>query len=253
MINAARCGKHVLCEKPLCLGRAQAESIFSVAKQQGVMVLEAYPYMFQPQTSAMLELLHRGAIGTVRTMQASFGFTVQNPDINIRMKPDLGGGALLDAGSYPLSLIRLVMGEAPVRVTATPVWADTGVDISMMATLEYANRRMAQMSCAMNVANHRRAVIMGTQGTLETEYINHPSEAVPSQLRIRRGIANTIPFEHITSPDGSGFKYEAEAFAEIVRRKDFAAVARYAKASIDIAHTIEAIAQSAKSGEPVSL
>jgi predicted dehydrogenase len=186
-------------------------------------------------------------------MQASFGFTVLNPDANIRMKPEVGGGALLDAGSYPVSFVRLVMGERPLRVTATPVWADTGVDISMMAMLEFANHRYAQVSCAMNVANHRRAVIMGTAGTIETEYINHPSAAVPSQLRIRRGIANTIPFEDMPSADGSGFRYEAEAFAALVRNPDPGALASEAAFSIDIAATLEAIAQSARSGGPVSL
>jgi predicted dehydrogenase len=252
-IKAANAGKHVLCEKPLCLTRAQAEAMFAAARANGVVLLEAYPYKFQPQTERLVELLQSGAIGDVRTMQASFGFTVMNPDVNIRMKPEVGGGALLDAGSYPVSLVRLVMGEAPVRVTATPVWADTGVDISMMATLEFANQRHAQISCAMNVANHRRATIMGTAGTIETEYINHPSAAVPSQLRIRRGIANSIPFEEMPSADGSGFRYEAEAFAALVRNRDAATLAREAAFSVDIAATLEAIAQSARSGQPVTL
>jgi len=252
-IKAANAGKHVLCEKPLCLTRVDAEAMFAAARANGVVLLEAYPYKFQPQAIALQRLLDEGAIGTVRTMQASFGFTVMNPEVNIRMKPEVGGGALLDAGSYPVSLVRLVMGERPLRVTATPVWADTGVDISMMATLEFADHRYAQVSCAMNVANHRRAVIMGTAGTIEAEYINHPSAAVPSQLRIRRGIANTIPFEDIAAPDGSGFRYEAEAFAALVRNPDPVVLAREAAFSIDIAATLEAIAKSARSGAPASV
>ena len=252
-IRAARAGKHVLCEKPLCMSRAESLAMFDAARENGIVLLEAYPYKFQPQTRALLALLSHGAIGTVRTMQASFGFTVQNPEVNIRMKPDVGGGALLDAGSYPISVIRLVMGEAPLSVSATPVWASSGVDISMMATLEFANHRYAQMSCAMNVANHRRAVIMGTGGTIETEYINHPSDAVPSQLRIRRGIANTIPFEDIAAPNGSGFRYEAEAFAAMIRTNDAAGFEEAARFSVDIAATLEAIAKSARSGSAVLL
>jgi predicted dehydrogenase len=252
-IKAANAGKHVLCEKPLALSRAEAEAMFAAARANRVVLLEAYPYRFQPQIRALLALLREGAIGTVRTVQAAFGFTVMNPDVNIRMKPETGGGALLDAGSYPVSLVRLVLGDAPVRVTATPVWAETGVDISMMATLEFGAHRHAQVSCAMNVANHRRATIMGTAGTIETEYINHPNAAVPSQLRIRRGIANTIPFEDMPSADGSGFRYEAEAFAALVRNPDPSALAGETAFSIDIAATLEAIAQSARSGEPVSL
>ena len=252
-IKAARHGKHVLCEKPLATSRADAVAMFAAAREAGVMLLEAYPYWFQPQTRDMLNLLHDGAIGEVRLMQASFGFALQNPEGNIRMNPHLGGGALLDAGSYPLSLIRLVMGCAPARVTAHARAAATGVDIGMMATLEYADGRYAQMSCAMDVANHRRATIMGTQGTIETEYINHPSVEVPSQLRIRRGVANTIPFEEIRSAPGSGFAYCVEAFARVVAAGDSGAIERAAAASLDIAATLEAIARSARSARPVEL
>jgi predicted dehydrogenase len=253
VIKAAQHGKHVLCEKPLSVGLAQAQAMFAAAEKQGVMLLEAYPYWFQPQTREMLRLLHGGAIGSVRTMQASFGFTLAQPEGNIRMSPEKGGGALLDAGSYAVSMVRLVMGEAPVRVLASPVWADTGVDISMMATLEFAHNRFAQISCAMNVANHRRATIMGTQGTIETEYLNHTGSAVPSQLRVRRGTANTIAFEDIPAATGSGFAFAAQAFADVVRRGDFAAVQRARDASLDIARTLEAIAQSAHSLEAITL
>ena len=217
-IKAAAQGKHVLSEKPLALNRAQAQAMFDAARAHKVMLLEAYPYYFQPQTGAMLALLREGAIGAVRSMQACFGFTVGNPQTNIRMKPELGGGALLDAGSYPLSLIRLVMGCAPQRVQADATWADSGVDIRMSATLHFADGRRAQLSCAMDGANHRRATIVGSHGTIETEYLNHtsaqagghPHGHLRSQLRLRRGIANTIPFEEILTGSGSGFRFAAE-------------------------------------------
>ena len=260
-ILAAQHFKHVLCEKPLALSKAQALTMFEAARAHGVVLLEGYPYWFQPQTGALVDLLQSGAIGEVRSVQACFGFTVGNPQHNIRMKPELGGGALLDAGSYPLSLIRLVMGEAPQRVLAQSQWIDQhgdgrGVDISTVATLLYANGRVAQMSCAMNAANHRYATIVGSAGTIETEYLNHtgpgPGMApgyLPSRMRLRRGIANTIPFEHIASGMGSGFRFCAEAFAKLVSSRDFAAMERAAQASIDIASTLEAIARSARSGQ----
>ncbi len=260
-IKALAGGKHVLCEKPLALGLAQAQAMFDAANAHRVMLLEAYPYYFQPQTAAMLALLHGGAIGDVRSVQASFGFTVANPQSNIRMNADLGGGALLDAGSYPLSLIRLVMGSAPQRVLAHAGWADGGVDLRMMATLTYADGRRAQMSCAMDVANHRRATIVGSNGAIETEFLNHTSTQagghpwgyLPSQLRVRRGIANTIPFETISAGTGSGFRFAAEAFAKVVAARDFAAIGRAAEASLDIAATLEALARSARVGQAVEL
>ena len=221
------------------------------------MLLEAYPYYFQPQTGHMLKAIQGGAIGEVRSVQACFGFTLARPDGNIRMSPELGGGALLDAGSYPLSLIRLVMGSAPQKVRADSQWADSGVDISTTATLFWAGGRTAQLSCAMNAANHRYATIVGSAGTLETEYLNHTAHAVgdnavgylPSSMRLRAGIANSVPFQAVSSPAGSGFRFAAEAFAKVVKAGDFAAVERAAQASLDIAATLEAMARSAKSGQ----
>lgn len=260
-VKAAEAGKHVLCEKPLALGLGEAQAMFAAGRRHQVMVLEAYPYYFQPQTGAMLELLRSGAIGSVRSVQACFGFQLRNPDGNIRMKPELGGGALLDAGSYALSLIRLVMGVAPTRVQADATWADSGVDISLMATLHYADGRRAQLSCAMDVANVRRATIAATGGTLETEFLNHTSAGTtghplgyqPSQLRVRRGTANTVPFDEITSAPGSGFRFAAEAFAQKVQAGDFAAIERAAAASLDNAATLEAIGQAARSGTAVDV
>ena len=263
-IKAAQAGKHMLCEKPLALGRAQAQSMFAAAQQHGVMLLEAFPYYFQPQSGDMLALLHGGAIGDVQSVQASFGFMLDAPKpgqpLDIRLNPDLGGGALLDVGCYVLSLIRLVMGEAPTQVHAHATFAPTGVDISMTATLLFADGRRAQLSCAMNAANHRHASIVGTRGTLQTEYLNHTSAVnagdangyVTSHMRMRvdalPGASKPAVFKDIKSPTGSGFRFAAEAFAKVIAEQDFAAISRAAQASVDNAATLEAMARSARSG-----
>ncbi len=254
VIKAAERGKHVLCEKPLALGLDDARAMFEAAERHRVILLESIPYQFQPQTAAMLALLEEGTIGEVRSVQAHFSFTLSNPQDNIRMKPELGGGAVLDAGSYPLSLIRLVMGNAPRRVRADATWADTGVDVALMATLYYADGRRAQLSCAMNSAYHRHAAIELANGAIETDYPNHTSEQagshpsgyLPSRLRVRRGIATSIPFEEVRSEAGSGFYFAAEAFARLVAKRDVAAVADAARASLDNAATLEALARSAR-------
>lgn len=264
-IRCAAAGKHVLCEKPLALNLREAQAMFDAAKAHGVMLLEAYPYWFQPQTGAMVALLQGGAIGTVRLVQSCFGFTLANPQNNIRSKPELGGGALLDAGSYAVSIIRLAFGCAPQRVTAEASWSnggpDRGVDISTSATLHFADGRRAQMSCAMDAAQHRRAIIVGSAGTIETEYLNHTSDVasgdadghLPSQLRLRRGAAQSVPFEAVVTGVGSGFRFAAEAFAKVIAERDFAAIDRAAAASLDIAATLEAIALSARRGCTIDL
>ena len=260
-IKAAQAGKHVLCEKPLALDLAQASAMFDAARRQRTILLEAYPWWFEPHCGALVELLRDGTVGEVRSVQASFGFTLPNAATNIRMRPELGGGALLDTGSYPLSLICLAMGSAPQQVVAHATWADTGVDISLMATLLFSDGRRAQMSCAMDAAPQRRAMIVGRNGVVETEYLNHCSDQasghpwgyVPNQMRLRRGASFGVPFEDVRTGSGSGFAFAAEAFARLVAEQDFAAFERAAACSLNIAASLTAIAQSARSGQAVVL
>lgn len=251
-IRAAQMGRHVLCEKPLAMNQAEARAMFDAARQAGVMLLEAYPYWFQPQTGRLVELLQSGAVGRVMQVQASFGFTLRNRD-NIRMKPETGGGALLDAGSYPASFIRLVMGSAPRRVSALAVPAATGVDLATTATLDWGDGRQAQLRCAMDVALHRHATVVGSDGLIETEFLNHTADAKtghpfgyqPSLMRVRRG-PGAGPIETVAAPTGSGFRFAAEAFARVVATGDREAIERAAQASIDIAAMLDAIAASAR-------
>ena len=260
-IKAAEAGKHILCEKPLALGSVQAKDMMKAARNNNVFLLEAFPYYFQPQTQELLKLLKSKKIGSIKSVQSCFGFTLPNPQTNIRLVPELGGGALLDAGSYALSIIRLAMGEAPLSVYAQANWAQSGVDISMMAILSYANGRHAQLSCAMDAANYRRATISATNGTIDTEYLNHTSALekgdsfgyLTSQLRVRYGTANSIAFEDIKCQTGSGFLFEAEAFAHMVLEKNNQMFESNAQASIDNAATLEALAMSAKIGKAVNL
>ena len=80
-----------------------------------------------------------------------------------------------------------------------------------------------------------------------------PRGYLPSQLRLRRGSANTVPFDEIHAGFGSGFRFAAEAFASLVAERDFDAMERAAAASLDIAATLEALAQSARLGRPVEV
>jgi predicted dehydrogenase len=112
---------------------------------------------------------------------------------------------------------------------------------------------MAQMSCAMDVANMRYAIINGSNGTLETEYINHAGVPLASAMRIRRGTAFNVPFETVKSSGGaavgSGFRFCAEAFAAKVRAEDFAEMDVAEQYSLDNAAVLGALAKSAKSGQ----
>jgi predicted dehydrogenase len=254
-IQALEAGKHVLCEKPLALNVDEATRMFAAAKSNGVGLLEAFPYMFQPQTQLAISLVESGRIGTVESMQAAFGFHITDP-ANVRFDAALGGGSLLDAGCYAVSFIRLIMGTNPVRVTARARWHQRGVDESVVATLEYADGRFAQISCSMRTGVHRHALIVGSHGVIDTDFLNNTSDDAPGSLLLREGMGWGHPFAPQTFARGSGFRFEAEAFARYALARDWGALRRWQRISLDTALVQEAIAASmrgAPNGQPVDV
>jgi D-xylose 1-dehydrogenase (NADP+, D-xylono-1,5-lactone-forming) len=256
-IQAARAGKHVLCEKPLAAGAAEAEAMFAAARRHGIQLVEGYPYLAQPQTLKMRELLDRGTIGDVRLIQASFGFTLTDQD-NVRLNPQLAGGALMDVGVYPVSLIRIAAKQKPVRVRAVAHWAPAGgrngagVDRVLAATLEFSGGLIAQLTCSFESAQHRQALIIGSGGVIQTTFLNHTSAEQPGVLRVRTGGGTGAAGKGVDSTvecaSANGFLAEAESFERLVREGSSHWTGATPEESIDIAATLEAILRSARSG-----
>ena len=255
-IAAVRAGKHVLCEKPLAVGAAEAHAMFDAARQHGVHLVEAYPYLAQPQTLKMRELLRDGAIGDVRLIQASFGFTI-NDRGNIRLNPQLAGGALMDVGVYPVSLIRIIAGRRAERVQAAARWTEAGegagVDSSLAATLSFDNGLFAQVTCSFATALHRQALIVGSAGVIETTFRNHTSAELPGVLNLRTGSGAQAVDGIIETPPVDGFLAEAESFERLVREGPAHWIGASPDESIDIAMMLEALLQSARSGVAVEV
>ena len=213
--RALRAGKHVLCEKPLTVTLAESLALFAVARETGRVLLEAYPYRYQPQTLRMRQLIDEGAIGEVRLVQAFFGITLPAGP-NIRLDAALGGGATLDLGCYAASLARLAVGRRPLRVTAHALNTDGGVDLRLTGSIHYEGGAVAQVGCAMDTAVHRAATIVGSSGLIETDYQNHTGPKRPCYLRLRRGTGWDVATEPVPFDTGDGFRLEAEHFAGLV-------------------------------------
>jgi D-xylose 1-dehydrogenase (NADP+, D-xylono-1,5-lactone-forming) len=240
-IAAARAGKHVLCEKPLALDEGEAIAMYAAADAGGVILLEAFPYQFQPQTLDVVARVAAGEIGELRLIQAAFGFTITDAG-DFRFDPALGGGAVMDGGCYPVSLVRLLCGTRPARVTAAAHRAPSGVDLTLTATLEYEHC-LAQIACSMGTAVHRHAVIAGTTGVIETDYQNVTATFDAPVNRIKRGIDWSVDFEAVPVPRENGFCLELEAFLDLI--DDRARLPAYRAASIDNAWTLAAIRRAA--------
>jgi predicted dehydrogenase len=244
-IAAARAGKHVLCEKPLAVSEAEARAMFDAAEAAGVVLLEAFPFHFQPQTREVVRAVSGGAIGALRLVQATFGFTIADP-ADIRFDPALAGGALMDAGCYPVSLCRLLFGRRPDRVSAIARRAASGVDLTLAATLEYGDA-LAQISCSMATAVHRRAIIAGSAGMIETDYLNNTNRAAAPGYRIKRGTDWAAEIETVPVAREDGFQLEIDAFVDLVRGGD---PTETRAASLDNAWTLAAIRDAIPAAAP---
>jgi predicted dehydrogenase len=251
-MRAATAHKHVLCEKPLAVTAAEARAMFEVAGRNGVYLVEGYPYRAQPQTLKLKELLDAGVLGPVQMLQASFGF-IMSAATNIRLNPALGGGALMDGGVYPVSLARMVAKERPSRVTACAQWTNTGVDRTLVGTIEFPGGLLAQIAGSFATHVHRQALLAGPEGVLQTTFVNNPSTANPPILHLRRGGNVDSPVEVLEVPTTNGFLAEAESFAQLVHGGWSQWSGATPEESVDIMLTLEALLQSARSGKPVRI
>jgi xylose dehydrogenase (NAD/NADP) len=245
-IRAVRAGKHVLCEKPLSATAGEARAMFDAARQHGVHLVEGYPYRAQPQTLKLRELLDAGVIGDVRLIQASFGFTLGD-DENIRLSPQLAGGALMDIGTYPVSLVRMIARARPIRVHSVAQWAG-GVDRALAATLVFESGLFAQITCSFSTCVHRQALIAGSNGVVQTTYLNHTSTPAQAVLQLRVGTDKDAVDSTVQTSAVNGFLAEAESFERLVREGPTRWSGTTPEESIDIMLTLDAILKSARGG-----
>ena len=246
-IRAAEAGKHILCEKPLALNAAEAKAMFAAADRHRVILREAYPYLAQAHIAMLRAWLAEGRIGALRLIRAGFGVFFSDPG-NIRLNAALGGGALLDVGSYAVSLVHLCAGRRPTRVMAIAENHDGGVDLTTVATLDFGSGLVAEVTCSFATAYHRHALICGEDGVIETNFLNHPPMGGPPILQVREGRQQTVPFTVADVPSGNGFLAEAESFARLVRDGEEHWTGAKPQDSIDIALILDAIRASAASG-----
>jgi predicted dehydrogenase len=249
-IRAVRAGKHVLCEKPLAATAGEARDMFAAARQSRVHLAEGFPFLAQPQTLKLRELLAAGAIGKVRLIQASMGFTLAGSN-DIRLDAQLAGGASMDVGVYPVSLIRIVAGRTPARVHAFAEFRG-GIDRQLAATLEFDDGLLAQVSCSFDSALHRQALIAGTAGVIRTTYLNHTSAEQPGELHLRSGAGADARDSVIQTQPANGFLSQAESFERLVREGPGGWTGATPGESVDIMMILDAMRESARIGRSVA-
>ena len=244
-IRAAERGKHVLCEKPIALGAAEAEQLLEVQQRTGVQIAEAFMVRTHPQWAAVRELMTSGRIGDLRLINGHFTYFRRDP-ADVRSNPEWGGGALLDIGCYPITMSRWMFGEEPIEVVGQLEFDPLmHVDRVGSALMRFPSGQAA-FTFGGQVALHQQMKMFGTRGHLSIDIPFNPPPELPTRVVLDDGrdlVGSGA--QEFTFPPVNQYTLQATRFAEAVRGLNTVAV------SIDDAiknmRVIDAIFRSAKS------
>lgn len=217
-------GKPVLCEKPLAMNLDEGRVIVDAARANKCALAEAFRYRFHPQTHKVRELIETGAIGKIRMINASFCFSAAPNPASRLFNATLGASAILDVGTYPMSMVRMLAGAAHGKPFENPITlqglrtdapgADP-FDLAAVANLRFSDGLLAQIRCAVTAQSGNTLEILGTGGSIE---VPQPWRcSLPSEPAIIRVHGSTeVENVEVVSPI-SAMGHEALAFAELVQ------------------------------------
>ena len=216
-IAAARAGKHVLCEKPLALTAADAQTMVDACATEDVRLMEAFMYRLHPSWIAVRDLVASGRIGRLTAVQSWYSYFNDDPT-NIRNILPYGGGALMDVGCYSVTLSRMLFGGEPTRVEASITRdAIMRVDVLTSALLEFGDG-IATFTCSTRAEDDQRVHIYGTEGRISIAIpFNIPPDR-PTHVYISAGGDPPVApdTETLTFETADHYGCEAQAFAEAI-------------------------------------
>ena len=173
IVKAARAGKHVLCEKPLALNYAEAMAAVQAAHDNHVFLMEAYMYRCNPQTKTIIDIVSKGTLGKVRSIEASHSFYMDMDEDSRVFSRELAGGGIMDVGCYCMSFARLIAGVGqklpyaePVKMSAIGRLTETDVDAYTSAIMKFHHDIIATISTGVQLAQPNTATIYGSKGYL---------------------------------------------------------------------------------------
>jgi predicted dehydrogenase len=207
-ILALRAGKPVLVEKPFAMNAAEAAEIVNVARENRLFAMEAMWTRFLPHIAVIRDWLSDGLLGEIVTVTADHGqWFAEDPSFRL-FAPELGGGALLDLGIYPVSFASMVLGT-PDRIASLIEPAFTGVDAQTSMVFAYETGAQAVLTCTLRAKSPTRASIVGTEARVEIDGDFYAPAAIT--LVPREGESKRVEFTH----EGRGLRHQAD---EVERR-----------------------------------
>jgi dihydrodiol dehydrogenase / D-xylose 1-dehydrogenase (NADP) len=203
MLLCLDAGKHVLCEKAFTLNARQASECIALARQKSLFLMEAMWMRFFPAMAQVRDWVRRGVLGDVRLVQADLGLYQPFDPEHRLFNPELGGGALLDLGIYPLSFATMVLGF-PERVEGHAHLGHTGVDELDTILLAYENGASAVLACTTRAYKPREAFVVGTKGYIRVHDVFLHPECLTLDMRGEEPLTMSYPFA------SNGYIHEVE-------------------------------------------
>ena len=245
-IKAAEAGKHVLCEKPLAMTKAEALTLLATQKKTGVKIGEAFMVRTHPQWLRARELITAGRIGELRSVVGFFSYF--NRDLaNIRNIHEYGGGALMDIGCYPITASRFAFADEPSRVIGLIERdPETRIDRLASAILDFPAGH-ATFTCSTQIVPYQRLHFVGTTGRIEIEIpFNAPNDR-PCRIFIDGGdiLGSKIVTETFDTCDQ--YTIQGDVFSRAIRGDGEVPVS--VSDGVNNMAVIEAIFRSAESGQ----
>ena len=207
---ALSAGKHVLVEKAFTMNASEAMHLVRDARTRKLFLMEAMWTRFLPHMVEIRRLLSAGALGRVVSVSADHGQWFEADPTSRLFAPELGGGALLDLGVYPVSFASMVLGT-PHRVVSLIEPAFSGVDGLTSMLLGHPDGSQAILSCTSSAASSNRATIIGTEARIDIDDWFFASVGFTLTPRVGE------PTRFDPPPLGLGLHYEAAEVARCVR------------------------------------
>ena len=209
---AINAGKHVLCEKPITMNAGELTTLIEAAKEKNVFLMEGMWTRFFPAMTKIRKLLANERIGKILSVEASFGVKFDvGPEHRI-FNPELGGGALLDLGIYPVSLASMVLGKQPKDISYTATFASPGVDDFLALTFKYDEGAIAMLGCCSKKYDEQEAIIRGEKGSIKIDKRFYCPNSF--SLNINKKKEKHIEFDN----PGTGFQFEADHVATCINK-----------------------------------
>ncbi len=208
-IKSLQAGKHVLCEKPIALTAAEAQTLVDAARRYPhLKIMEAFMYRLHPQWQLAKQMVDQGKVGKLRTIHSFFSYYNTDPN-NIRNQADIGGGGLMDIGCYNLSLSRFIFGREPERVVGM-IEYDPQLRIDRLASgmLDFGDGT-ATFTCATQLSPYQRVHIYGTAGRIEIEIPFNAPPDKPCKMWYQHDGA----IEEIVLPTTDQYTVQGELFS----------------------------------------